>query len=315
MAASTGDLRWEDNYEKHKSKLNDVISKINRLSEANKVSREIKRVKKQLKTNNKIENKAFALISRGDKPKAKKLLKGWTYTKNQLGIKEATEQVQTILNRRVEKTIAVERRVIFFLAIIVVSSIVILIISWYVSINRWRKNVKERKAKEQEIRFLSYHDSLTELYNRRYFREVGQDKVSKIESNSQSIAVIMVDIDNFKAINDNYGHNIGDLVLKKTAAYLKDVFAEHGIVSRWGGDEFTIIIHFNKKKEIKKMINELMSYFNEPLMIKQSKLFISISVGISVYPKDGTKLEKLIKNADNAMYRAKKDQKRGLFYS
>ncbi|MGM0370138.1 MAG: diguanylate cyclase domain-containing protein [Bacillota bacterium] len=316
MAASTGDLRWKDNYEKHKPQLNEVINKINQLAEVKEATRETSKIKKKLKTISRIEDKAFKLISRGNKGEAKTLLKGWTYTKNQLDIEGATKNLRDVLDRQVSEAIARERRNIFLLSIFVVISLIILIIAWYIFINQWRSNRKARREKEEKIMFLSYHDHLTELYNRRYFMKNGQNELREVKKKDEELAIIMIDLDNFKEVNDNFGHDIGDLVLQKTASRLEDIFGDNDIVARLGGDEFTIVLtDINFKEDIKQVVNRLINYFNQPLIINQSKLFISISVGVSIYPNDGENLEELIKNADNAMYRAKKQEENGLFYS
>ncbi|MFO7819682.1 MAG: GGDEF domain-containing protein, partial [Halanaerobacter sp.] len=255
-------------------------------------------------------------ISRGDKEEAEMLLKGWAYTKNQLDVRETTQELKDVLTAEVSREINLQKRTTLILLILVIISLVVLIISWYISINQWLKNIKERKEKEEEIIFLSYHDTLTNLCNRRSFMEAAQEEIKQAKSSNQYLAIIMMNIDNFKTINDNFGHNIGDLVLKRVAARLRDNLSQDDIISRLGGDEFTIIItDISSKKDSKEKINNLVNSFNDPLLIEESKLFISVSTGISFYPDDAEQLEKLVKKADDAMYRAKKEQKGQVFYS
>lgn len=316
MAAFTGDLRWKDDYEEHRPQLDAAIEEINRLTEGEAASREIKKIKEHFGAIKEIEDRAFTLVSRGSKEEAQTLLKGWDYQKNQLGITESTENLKDIMKSWMNERITFQNRIISIMLMFVAGAFIILIVSWYISIKRWRENVRKRKEKEEEIVFLSYHDSLTGLYNRRYFMEVSREKISKAEDYNKLLSIIIIDIDNFKKINDNFGHNTGDLVLKKVASRLEDDLSEGGIVARLGGDEFGVVISdVNSKQAIKQIANELIASFNQPLIIDDSKFFISISIGVSIYPDDGKQLEELIKNADYAMYRTKQNSETCVFYS
>lgn len=313
MATYTGDLRWKDNYKDHKPKLREIIKRIDNLSKVEKVTKEINKIRNHRAVITKIEDKAFRLISKGDKKRAERILKGWTYTKHQLGIRESTKKLEDALAKEVREKIILERKILFLLLIVVSFFFIILIISAYISIKQWFENLKSRQEREERLNFLSYHDSLTGLYNRRYFMKEAKEEVNKTADN-ESLALVRIDIDNFKVVNDNFGYDIGDKVLEKSATRLENSIKDETIISRIGGDEFIIVVtDISTKKEIKKIVNKIIDCFNKPLLIKESKLFISVSMGISIYPRDGKDLKELVKNSDSALYRAKKEQRDYVF--
>ncbi len=154
------------------------------------------------------------------------------------------------------------------------------------------------------------HDQLTGLANRKLFKEKFDSLRVSAEKNRNKLAIIFLDIDKFKEINDNYGHNIGDKILQDVARRLKEIFRKEDIISRLGGDEFTIALNgIISKEEAIKAADKLIGKFKEPLIIEGNEFVINVSMGISIYPDDGTYLEELIKKADHVMYRAKNEQK------
>ncbi|MFW5873644.1 MAG: GGDEF domain-containing protein [Bacillota bacterium] len=156
----------------------------------------------------------------------------------------------------------------------------------------------------------AYHDKLTGLANRKYFTEKFETLKQKADFSGSNIGLIFIDIDQFKAINDNYGHDTGDKVLESIAAKMKNNLKEEDIVARMGGDEFLVALSdLNSKSEIIKVAKRLIKELNDILVIGDEKIKISVSGGISFYPDDSRELEILIKNADSAMYKAKAKNK------
>ncbi|MFW6273621.1 MAG: GGDEF domain-containing protein [Halanaerobium sp.] len=154
----------------------------------------------------------------------------------------------------------------------------------------------------------AYHDKLTGLANRKYFNEEFETLKQKADFSGSNIGLIFIDIDQFKAINDNYGHDTGDKVLESIAAKMKNNLKEEDIVARMGGDEFLVALSdLNSKSEIIKVAKRLIKELNDILVIGDEKIKISVSGGISFYPDDSRELEILIKNADSAMYKAKRE--------
>ncbi|NOU98010.1 EAL domain-containing protein [Paenibacillus sp. LMG 31456] len=166
--------------------------------------------------------------------------------------------------------------------------------------------VNARKRAEQKIVHMAYHDSLTNLPNRLHFDERLKTCFEHAEQIGGMMAVIFFDLDRFKVINDTLGHHVGDQLLQLLAQKLQIYVKEKDIVARFGGDEFIILLsditHIDEAAQFAKGIPELLK---EPFIIENQELFVTASIGISLYPHDSTDVKTLLKNADIAMYRSK----------
>ncbi len=153
----------------------------------------------------------------------------------------------------------------------------------------------------------AYHDKLTGLANRKYFVEKFNNLKEKADFAGDNIGVVFIDIDKFKEINDNYGHDMGDEVLKNIASRMINSLKEKDLKARMGGDEFVVALSdLSTKDQIIKVTKRLIKELKMPLIIDGKEISINVSAGISFYPDDSKELEKLIKNADAAMYKAKR---------
>lgn len=166
--------------------------------------------------------------------------------------------------------------------------------------------VTERKWAEQKIHHMAFHDSLTNLPNRLQFRQKLMDAFRKADQNEKMAAIVFLDLDRFKIINDTLGHHVGDELLVLVSNKLKSHIHEQNFVARFGGDEFIILMsNVNHVDEVTKFAESISALLDESFMYENQELFITSSIGISLYPQDGTDVDTLIKNADTAMYRAK----------
>lgn len=162
-------------------------------------------------------------------------------------------------------------------------------------------------ADKQKFHYLSYHDPLTNLPNRAYFNNYLQKLIDSISVKSNIITLYFMDLDGFKLINDQYGHEVGDLLLLLASKRLQACFRENDFIARLGGDEFTAIITYNTKDKIADAITKRIEHeFQMPFLIKDLIIKCSISIGRSNYPQDTTNSEVLLKLADDAMYENKK---------
>jgi len=175
------------------------------------------------------------------------------------------------------------------------------------------RDITERKKAEQVIHKMAYYDSVTNLPNRNMFKEHVNNSLAKNEPN-QELAILFLDLDRFKVINDTKGHSTGDLLLKDVAGRLRNVVKSDGLVSRQGGDEFLILLEGKGKEEIEAIAQRIIDVFSRPFFIGSEEVFVTTSIGISLYPYDGEDQETLIKNADTAMYLAKERGKNNFQY-
>jgi len=164
------------------------------------------------------------------------------------------------------------------------------------------RDISDRKRNEAKLRQLALHDELTGLSNRNSLRE----SISGLVQKEQHFILIFIDLDGFKAINDNAGHERGDIELQRVGALLTAIFGPIGEVGRWGGDEFIAVLPNQNVEEIAERSERLISQIEEDaITVKTSELRLSASVGIAEFPEHSDNLESLVQCADAAMYRAK----------
>ncbi|NOQ64244.1 MAG: EAL domain-containing protein, partial [Methyloprofundus sp.] len=176
-------------------------------------------------------------------------------------------------------------------------------------------DISTRKADEKVIHYQANYDNLTGLPNRNLFLDRISEALKKAKSEHQPLALLMLDLDRFKWINDTLGHKAGDLMLQETAKRIKASIRATDTVARLGGDEFMIIIpEFKQLLDVEMIADKILSSFKAPLQIDNHEVFISGSIGITVYPDDGETVESLQMNADSAMYSAKEDGRNRFHY-
>lgn len=164
----------------------------------------------------------------------------------------------------------------------------------------------EQKRITKELTYLANYDSLTQLPNRRTFLDRLRQHVKKAKRNGTQVALILLDLDHFKEVNDTLGHDIGDLLLQEAAHRLKKCIRNTDTVARLGGDEFTIILSDLKENgAIERISEDVLQKMVAPFFLNKETIYISCSIGITIYPLDSSDIDMLLKNADQAMYAAK----------
>ena len=208
---------------------------------------------------------------------------------------------------------------------LVVVGITIIFVS---EMSRLKQELQTRKESEQQIRYLAYYDSLTKLPNRQLFKELLEHAIAYADRHELTMAVLFLDLDNFKRINDTLGHDKGDKLLRAVTNKLVNLIRNsdyvargdeqaENIMSRLGGDEFILLVqNLIHPKEAYQIASRILNAISEPFVLDDREIFITTSVGISLYPNDGTTVDELLKNADIAMYHAKsKGRNNCQFYS
>jgi len=167
-------------------------------------------------------------------------------------------------------------------------------------------DITERKRMEEAIRHEAHHDTLTDLPNRRLLKDILSIELAKAQRGKKRFAVLFLDLDRFKYINDTLGHDIGDQLLKEVAERLRRSVRASDTVSRMGGDEFNILLtEVPRAEAIITVAQKVVDSFGKPFVIRGHTFDMSTSIGVSIYPEDGETMEALFKNADIAMYHAK----------
>ncbi|WP_053402719.1 putative bifunctional diguanylate cyclase/phosphodiesterase [Priestia koreensis] len=177
------------------------------------------------------------------------------------------------------------------------------------------KNAVEKSQKQQSIQQLVYYDQLTGLPNLDYFKKIGSELIGEAKERNTKIFVLLLDVDHFKLINDHFGHEMGDFILKELTKRLQQCTAGHYELARFGGDEFVMVGEFESEAHVLELLQCIFRETESPFLLDEKEYYGSSSVGVSVFPMDGGEIGELLKNADIAMYMAKrKDNEKYAFF-
>jgi diguanylate cyclase (GGDEF)-like protein len=170
----------------------------------------------------------------------------------------------------------------------------------------------EKTKADERIEYLASHDSLTHLPNREKFNGMLRRAIDTAARYQRQFALLFIDLDRFKVINDSLGHDAGDMLLVEIGGRLRRALRSSDVVARLGGDEFVVILEETAERpEVERIAGELLSVLSQPLQLSGHECHTTASIGIAMYPSDGTDMQTLTKNADMAMYLAKEDGKNG----
>ena len=177
--------------------------------------------------------------------------------------------------------------------------------------------IQEQLRQQKDILdYKASHDALTGLANRTLFEDRLQQAFFRAKRNNTNCALFFIDLDKFKQINDTFGHKVGDYVLQTLSDTMKNEIREEDLLSRIGGDEFTLVLeNINGVENAKNLAFKLLAAIEKPIYYEKNILNVSASIGISLYPQDSTEIQTLLKYADSAMYRAKKSDENIVYFS
>lgn len=167
-------------------------------------------------------------------------------------------------------------------------------------------DITKMKKSQKQLQFLAQHDILTKLPNRLLLNDRTHQAIESAKRNKKGFCVCFMDLDNFKKINDSYGHNYGDEVLKQVAGRILSSLRAVDTISRIGGDEFVLLLEeIESEEEVALVMNKLEEALQQAFVVEEKKFFLTASIGVCIYPQHGSSVEELFKNADIAMYKAK----------
>ncbi len=197
-----------------------------------------------------------------------------------------------------------------FVGTIVIAALGLLAAIFFAVNRRLRHEVQRRQDAEERIRELAYYDTLTELPNRNLFYDRLQQAVNHAERTDSGLALCFIDLDGFKAINDDHGHMVGDELLRSVAARLRETVRASDTVARFGGDEFVVLLPEAGDPETARHLTQVLyDSIRQPYELNSCTILISASIGITLYPTDEQNVRDLLSAADAAMYRGKQSGK------
>jgi diguanylate cyclase (GGDEF)-like protein/PAS domain S-box-containing protein len=177
------------------------------------------------------------------------------------------------------------------------------------------RDISERKAYEEKLEQMAFYDALTGVANRRFFQEQLVKQIEQAKQNNTRFALMYLDCDRFKWVNDAFGHDVGDELLQYFVARLKTCLLESDIISRWGGDEFAVLLsRIQSKEEAAQVAQQIIQSMQIPWNIKSYEFIMTSSIGIAFYPEDGQTVEELLSHADQALYQAKTEGRNKFYF-
>jgi diguanylate cyclase (GGDEF)-like protein/PAS domain S-box-containing protein len=169
-------------------------------------------------------------------------------------------------------------------------------------------DISSVKEADKKIHFYANHDHLTGLVNKAQFENMLKHSISSASRHDRKFALLFLDLDHFKEVNDTYGHNVGDMLLKIVASRFKKVIRKEDVIARIGGDEFNIILDdIQNESDAIVIAQKLIETVKEPIVIEGHNCYVTLSIGVSIFPNHGSNEIELTKNADAAMYEVKKN--------
>ena len=174
--------------------------------------------------------------------------------------------------------------------------------------------LEEVESARSRLHDIAMKDALTGVHSLHYMQEAADAELAHAALDKQPLLLMFIDLDGFKAINDNFSHSAGDEVLREVARRLQEVICDNDLLARIGGDEYVLLSHASSRADSEGMAQRILNCLHEPIPVEGEQARVSASIGIAGFPDDGEDLESLLKAADAAMYRVKKDSKNGFAF-
>ncbi len=307
MAVATGEQRWIDRYEANLPDIDRAISEAIRLAPpqvAERFDAETRAASGRLV---RLERQTFKEVGSGDAAGARAILDSSRYADDKNVLHAGTARFMDGMIAAVSgELVTVEHRAIIAFCVVLMISVVGAFALWRILNGTLARSEEALFEAEKQIQSLAMNDLLTGLANRASLRESLNAALARADRGQTKLAVLMIDLDRFKPVNDRHGHMIGDLVLKTVARRMARVLRRGEIRARYGGDEFVAVVEFVRDTEIPRTVSRrLIAELSEPMAFEGLTVQIGASIGFAVYPNDALSDEDLIRKADIALYRAK----------
>jgi diguanylate cyclase (GGDEF)-like protein len=309
MAAATGDTQWVQRYEAHIPLIDAAIREATAMAPPQAAERFDQATRAANDRLVEMERAAFARVAAGDLKAAQSLLSSPLYAaqKNVLarGSDAFMDELQSAVDARLQ---SVERRSWSLIALLLVCASAAFLLLWRRLNAHLERSEVAFTTKQAEVSRLALYDSLTGLANRRYLHLQLEGSIARAARDRAEFSLLVIDLDGFKPINDRFGHPAGDAVLIEISRRLSAQVRKDEVAARLGGDEFVVVLnHSGSSEEPLRAAQRLVAALCEPVLLPQGEVRVGASVGVAFYPSDSTEAEDLVRKADVALYRAKKE--------
>jgi diguanylate cyclase (GGDEF)-like protein len=309
LHAVTGDQRWAQRYEAHIPLIDQAIASAAALAPPGAAQRfnEATRVANDALVE--MERNAFALVQAGDLARAQAVLDSAAYGEQKAVLLRGSQAFMAELQSAVEARLQeLNRRSWLLLAALVLLAMGAFYALWRHLIHHLRRAEAAFAAKRDEVTRLALHDTLTGLPNRRYLHMQLEVSIARAARENTHFALLMIDLDGFKPVNDRYGHAAGDAVLTEISRRLNANVRKSETAARLGGDEFVVLLNDGEASDAPvRAAQRLITVLSEPIQLPHGEVRIGASVGVALFPADGRDADDLIRKADVALYRAKSE--------
>jgi diguanylate cyclase (GGDEF)-like protein len=309
MAAATGEPRWVERYEADIPLIDAAIRATIELAPADVAARFDAATRIANDRLVELERASFEAVRAGDLEGARALLDSAAYARHKRTLSAGTSRLTGDVIAAVRAELeAVGRRALAFMCLVVLAAGLGATLLWRQLKTSLARSEAAFLEAESTIRDLALNDVLTGIPNRRALRETLRKTLADADRTGSKIALLMIDLDRFKPVNDRHGHVIGDLVLIEVAQRLSQLLREGELRARFGGDEFVAVVDYRDDDDIAARIGRrLIESLSAPMTFDGVTVQIGASVGIAIYPTDATHDDELLRKADVALYRAKQD--------
>ncbi len=307
MAAAAGEERWIKRYNDNLPLIDQGIAAASELASPAVVARFNEETRASNDHLVELERNSFAKVRSEDSVGARRILDGDDYAFHKKVLSDGTSRfIESVINSVGSDLTQVEQRALVIIGAALLISIAGGLVVWRIFNTSLTRSANAFLATEEQINHLALNDMLTGLANRVSMRHALHVAIERANLNGSKLALLMIDLDRFKPINDRHGHLIGDLVLKEVALRIAKVLREGELRARYGGDEFVALVEYEADDEIPRSIAmRIVEELSSPMTLAGTHIQIGASAGFAIYPANAVGEEDLIRKADMALYRAK----------
>jgi len=307
LAASTGDLNWQQRHQTHQRAARRSLARLDELASEAAVVETLGTLRERLEQAEGLYRDIFQALTQGRTEEAEAILDGWPHVRNRKALRSGAQELSHLLRDDVRSRLAVQQRLTRSTVQAVAAISVVMLFCWYMALRSWSLSLRKRREQEAEVLYLSYHDELTGLQNRRGFMEAAEEAVARSVRYGRPLSALFIDVDYFKQVNDAGGHAAGDRVLVRLAGLLSGEVRDCDVLGRLGGEEFGVLLPETTPQGGLQLAERIRGRVAAMAVDDDDghRLRVTVSIGVAGMGTGVEGLEGLLRAADDALYAAK----------